>query len=59
MRSKKILVKQRGNLLDLHHCKIEFLKKTTSETMVDCLFVCLFVLKYKLVKEKTLNKLRR
>ena len=27
MRSKKVLVKQRGNLLDLHHCKIEFLKK--------------------------------
>ena len=31
MRSKKVLVKQRGNLLDLHHFKIEFLKKTTSE----------------------------
>ena len=38
MRSKKVLVKQRGNLLDLHHFNIEFLKKQ--------------LLKYKLIKDK-------
>ena len=29
MRSKKVLVKQRGNLLDLHHFKIEFQKNNS------------------------------